>query len=184
LQNYPPRNPFELITNAYIVSGANTDQGIYLNSSTFANPALWVTSPFAISAPPVVAALGTDSIQNIADANQWNFDHLTWNSSTQLAPPLRNMIFLRVGAQWQNNIAINLGGLNYSDLQLGFLDNAGTRGDYAGTYPVISWTARAYTGAVTLELTASQAGQVRLGLRGIDGAGNYSMFEIVAIFVP
>ena len=178
LQNYPPRSPFELIANAIL----NSTTGEYLNSTTYANPSAWIDSPFAVNGEPTVAALGSDNLQNVADAAQWNFTHETWNSSSKLAPPLQNVIFLRGRTHWQNNIPINFGSSSYVDIELSFLDNAATRGDYAGTYPVISWTG-SFTGSVTLHLTVKTMGQVKLGLRAIDSSGNYSMFELICMIV-
>jgi hypothetical protein len=61
---------------------------------------------------------------------------------------------------------------------LSFRDNAATRGDFAGTIPVISFTGMNYTGNTSLEVTLKQLGTVIMGLRAINAAGDYSMFEM------
>ena len=185
LESFPPRNPLELIANAKIVMGANTDIGSLVNSATFGTPAgAWAANPFVVTGAPVCAALETDNNQKIADAAQWNFQNLTWNNAARIAPPLLRLLFLRAGQDWQMNIGLNLGAGLFPSLELSFLDNAGTRGDYAATYPVISWTARNYTGVLSLQMTLKQVGRVRMGIAAIDNGGVNSMFDFEAVLVP
>ncbi len=100
-----------------------------------------------------------------------------------LAPPPAKVIFLRGGPAWEMSIPINFGGATYNDLQLSFRDNAGTRGDYAGTVPVIAFQGL-FTGAQTLSVTLKSPGRISMGLRSIDLSGNWSMFEMEWIIVP
>jgi len=186
LQDYAPRNPLDLIWLAQIYDGANTDIGVFLNSSTYNTPpSSWLAaSPFSYNGTPACVTNETTKPEKILEQSNWNFTHLTRNSSTLLAPPLRTMIFLRGGKEWTMNIPVNLGAGSYSDLELSFLENAGTRGDYLGTIPVISFTARAYTGSVTFKIISQQLGKVSMGLRAIDASGNWSMFAMDWIVVP
>jgi hypothetical protein len=96
-----PKDPTDLIAWANI-TGATT---AFALSSTFLESS-WVASPFSIGASlPKCAALGTDSLQNVADADQWNFQHLTAKiGDGTIAPPLLKVIFLRAGTQWKNTI--------------------------------------------------------------------------------
>ncbi len=183
-ENYPPRNPLDLISRAQIVMGANTDVGAFVSSTVYGNPgAAWTPNPFAFTGVPVCVALESDNQQRVSDAAMWNFQHIAWNNATRISPQLQRLVFFRGTEAWQMNVPINLGGGLFPRLELSFLDNGGTRGDFAGTYPVISWTARNYTGAVSLQLTLKQFGRVRLGLMALDNGGNYSMFDFEAMIV-
>ncbi len=178
-QNQIPRNPQDFIARAKI-GGAI---GAYVNSTSFHTySGTIIASPFAYNGDPTCAALGTDSLQNVADAAQWNFGHITRNSGATLAPPLAKVIFLRAGTDWEMSIPLNLGGATYNELELRYRDNAGTRGDYAGTVPVIAFQG-IFTGSQTLAVTLKNTGRVSMGLRGIDQSGNWSMFEMEWIVV-
>jgi len=144
----------------------------------------WNPTLFALNGLPVCNALGTDELQNVADANQWTFLHSTANPT--VAPVLANTIFLRCGRQWQMSIPLTLGSLNYPSLQLSFRFNAGTSGgQYTnGKIPVISFAARNYTGSVNLVLTLIRLGEFIMGFRAIDSRGNYFMYETNTIIVP
>lgn len=185
LQSYAPRNPLDLIWLAQIYDGTNTDTGVFMNSSTYSTPpSSWSASPFTFNGLPAAITNETAKPEKIIEQTHWNFTHLTRNTSSLLAPALRNLIFLHGGIEWSMNIPLTLGPGSYSDLQLSFLENAGTRGDYLGTIPVISFTARAYTGNVTLRVITTQMGKVSMGLRAIDGSSNWSMFNMDWVIVP
>lgn len=178
-QNQQPQNPLDLIARVKI--GGTV--GSYVNSTTFStSTGTIITSPFTYNGTPTCSALGTDSLQRVADADQWNFSHLTRNSSATLAPPLTKVIFLRGGTDWEMSIPINFGGATYNDLQLSFRDNAGTRGDFAGTVPAIMFQGL-FTGSQTLVVTLKSFGHVSIGLRAIDGSANWNMFEMEWIIV-
>ncbi len=72
-----PKNPLDVIANVKI----GTSQGTFLNSSTFFPSSSWFPSGLSISGIPTCTALGTDNLQNVADADQWNMNHLTYNGS-------------------------------------------------------------------------------------------------------
>ncbi len=152
--------------------------GTFLNSTTFNTPPVaWTASGIAYSGEPLVAALATDSGLAINNANQYNFSHEQRNQSALLAPPLQKVIFARAGTEWENLITLALGGVTYTDLQLSFRDNAGTRGDAQGTIPVISWTG-SFTGNQQLGLVFKQRSQVSLMIRAINAASDWSAFEM------
>lgn len=180
LQNSAPRNPFDLIANAYL----NGTQGVFAYSDTFKDPpgATWIPSPIIYSSEAVCTALESDNFQKVADANQWNFNHQTVNTSSGLALPLHKVIYLRGGHSWQMDVMLDLG-TPTNDLQLSFLDNAGTRGDYAGAVPVITFPG-SHSGIVQLSLTLHEVGRTSMGLRMIDsGTGDWSMFEMDWVIV-
>ena len=178
-----PKSPLDLIANARLGSA----QGVFAYSTTFSSPSgstLPSASPIALSSDPICFALGTDNLQNVADAAQWNFAHQTRNSSTKLAPPLSKVIFLRAGTQWEMKIPLSLGPGTYVNFELSYRDNAGTRGDAQGTVPVISFSGTSFTDPLVLYVTLKQVGHVSMGLRAIDNAGNWSMYESEWIIVP
>jgi|SRR5581483_8531649 len=144
-----------------------------------ANIGGWNPSLFSLSALPFCSALGTDTVQNIADASQWNFRHGTANLSTAIPPALSDVIFLRYGPGWQMTIPMNLGVLSYPDIQISFRNNAATTQGVRGTIPVISFNGRSYTGNVNLLLTLRCPGNFIMGVRAIDSRGNYFMYESV-----
>ena len=120
LQSTCPKDPRDII--AYAVF--NTTVGIFTNSSTFLSPpTTWIANPFYVAGVPTCIALGSDSGVQVADAQQWNFSHLTANVDSKLAPPMKRLLFLRNGPSWQMNIPLNLGGATYNDLQLSFRSN-------------------------------------------------------------
>lgn len=202
LDSRAPQSPLELIEYAEI----RTVPGIYLNSQNFlipgavtappvspplgppppAPPIPWIASPFSYNGLPLCVANESDNQQMVSDAKQWNFQHQTANSSSYMAIPMRKVIFLRAGTQWTNVVSLSLGPQSYANLQLTFRDNAGTRGDYAGAYPVIDFSnvGTPFTGNVDLSVILKSIGKVSMVLRGIDIAGpNWSMFEMEWVIV-
>lgn len=171
LQRMMPKNILELIANAKL----NTTSGVFSSSTNFGN-ATWSANPFTIGGVPMCIALGSDNQQLVADADQWNFQHLTAKTDSSIAIPLRKLIFLRGGIEWSNRIPIDFGGSSYTDLQLSFRDNAATRGDAQGTWPVIQFTG-SFTGLCTLEVVLRKIARVSIGLRAVTGSTT-SMFEM------
>jgi len=169
-----PKNPLDIIAYADF----NTDVGVLENSETFNTPvSVWSANTIALGGNSV-SALGIDNKLKIQDALNWNFSHKTWDGDSAIAPPLKDMVFLRGGLEWQNDIAIELGGATYTNLQLSFLYNATTRGDKQGTVPVITFSGT-YTGTASLKLTLTTYGQVCMGLRAIaSGTEAYSMYAM------
>jgi hypothetical protein len=89
------------------MASINGTAGALANSTLFASET-WtdVGSVLKVSTKPVVSALGTDNAQKVADAAQWNFTHLTWNSASTVAFPLRRTMFLRAPMEWSNRITL------------------------------------------------------------------------------
>jgi hypothetical protein len=182
IQRLAPMNPMDLIANAQF--GAT--QGAFLFSATYITPGgAWGTPTMAISAEATVATLASDSLVTAADAAQWNFSHQTVNVGAVVPPPLRRRVFLRAGTKWQNTIPLSIGPDIHNDFQLSFLDNAGTRGDYAGTVPVIWFNTSLSGSANSLVLTLRITGRVSVGLRSLNtNTGFYEMFEMDWFIVP
>jgi len=169
-----PKSPLELIAYADF----NTDVGVLENSATFNTPVyVWSANTIALGGNSITA-LGTDNKLKIVDALNWNFSHKTWDGDSAIAPPLKDMVFLRGGLEWQNDLVIELGGTTYTNLPLSFLYNAATRGDKQGTVPVSTFSGN-YTGTVSLKITLKTFGQVCMGLRAIAGCTEaYSMYAM------
>jgi hypothetical protein len=179
LQNTCPKSPLDLIANASI----NGTAGSLANSTTYGSET-WtdVGTLVTMSSKPTITTLGGDSSQNVADAQQWNFSHLTGNLAATVAIPLRKTIFLRAGTNWQNRITL-ANSATIQDPQLSFLMNAATRGDKQGTIPVISWSGGSYTvGTFALDVVVKHPGNVRMGFWFISG-GAYYMFDMEWIIV-
>ena len=97
LANMPYKCPLNLIAYADLGGTAGT----VINSSSFLITAgIWSASPFTIVSAPLCVALGSDSLQNVADARQLNFQHLTAKAEILSPVPLNKLIFLRGGTQW------------------------------------------------------------------------------------
>lgn len=174
-----PIAPFTLFQNALV----GTTAGAFTNSTNY-NNSTWGANTVALKSgqTPTCSALETTNAQKEADAAQWNFSHQTSNSSATLAPPLANTFFFRGGGDWQMSLPLDFGANTYTNLQLSFRDNAGTRGDAQGTVPVIEWTG-SFSGATTLNFTLKAFGRFQLGLR-CDTGTTVSMYEFEAIIVP
>ena len=182
LQDTAPKNPFDII--AYADLGGTLGQFEY--SSDFLNPGgTWVATPITVQDGGDCKAWETDNQQKVADAAMWSQQHQVTNAATDLAIPLRKMMFLRGGTAWQMRIPLNLA-VGIDSLQLSFLDNAGTRGDSQGTIPVIRFDPGvSYApGIVTLTVTLKDFGTLSMGLKSIaSGSGDEAMMEMDWIIV-
>lgn len=138
----------------------------------------WIPDSFMLVSAPSCSALGTDNLNLVANANQWNFLHRTSVPSTSLAPQLNDVVFLRGGNSWLMTVPINLGPLDYPNIQVSFRNDAGTRGDCRGTFPAILFAARNYTGVVELKVVLSRLGKYVMGIRAVDEFGNSYMYEM------
>jgi hypothetical protein len=152
--------------------------------ATLPSPTDWSPSSLSLSSSPFCTALRTDNHQKVAEAAQWNFSHGVWNNSSGISTPLRNLIYLRGGLEWQMNIPINFGSRTYNDVQLGFLVNSATVGDWLSKVPVLSFTGLGLLGAVTLQVTLKRLGNFSMGLRAIDSFGVWSLYESDWAVVP
>ncbi|MFN5309958.1 MAG: hypothetical protein ACK5C0_10940 [Candidatus Kapaibacterium sp.] len=188
LQQSAPINPLSIIELSQVISGVNTDDGKYYESSTYATPTggTWIDSPFAISSVNNfrVSAVDLSNYEQILKARSMNQSIQYINTSTSLCKPLRSLVYL-VGnsgrSDWMMNIPIDLGGLSYSYLEIGILENAATFGDVQGKYPVLRFDQRTYTGTISLGLVLSRIGSVRIGIRAENTGNQSSMFELNCI---
>jgi hypothetical protein len=171
-QRTGPFDPRDLIARATI----NSAVGEFAFSSDFIEPGVWSVSPLAITNKPNITALESDNQLKVADADQWNFQHLTWNDSSALALPLRKVVFLRGVHEWNNRLYIDFGATPITEVQISFLMNAATRGDKQGTVAVIKWTGLNLTGENTLNVVLRQIGTFSIGIWTFDGA-DHAMFE-------
>jgi len=137
----------------------------------------WKPSQISVIGVPICEALETTNAQKAADAAQWTFDHLAANTSSSLAPPLPNRLYLRGGTEWRMDIPLNVGYIGYPELVISLLTNAATRGDCQGTIPAILFNARTYAGPIALRVTLKKYGNFMVGIRGIDSNGYYSMYN-------
>jgi hypothetical protein len=173
-----PATPLSLIVNAQL--GATV--GAFVNSTNY-NTGTLATNAVVIQSgqTPQVTALQSDNLGMVADAAQWNFQHLTANTAATLPAPLLKVLFMRAGSQWANTIPFNLGGSTFTNVQLGFRDNAATRGDAQATYPVIQWTG-SFTGNTPMLITFTTGGRYSLMLRCDTGSAvQYSEWEVVLV---
>lgn len=193
LQQSAPSNPVQIINYASIVNGVNTETGRYSDTTTYAagTGGSWGTTPISITSEPTIVSIRSEP-EFLMAANRGNLVLLSANTDTTLAVPLRTLVYL-VGnpagkTDWQMNIPITFGGSNYTQLQLSMLENAGTRGDSSGNYPVILFDgnsgAFSYTGTATLKLVLNGTGEYRFGLRAESSTNVSSMFEIHCILIP
>jgi hypothetical protein len=167
----------DLVKNATLGGVAGT----FVNSTNYATAATASTVVLKSGSIPMVTALETDNLLMVAEAAQWNFQHLTANQAGTLVPVLAKVIFLRFGS-YLNDIALDFGASTYPNVQLGYRDNAGTRGDAQATFPVVQF-AGSFTGTVHLQLTLNAPGRFFMGLRCDTGAAA-SMYESEWISVP
>ena len=182
LQKMCPRDPRDLIVDA----GISGTQGDFKFSGNFldAGGGSWSATPVRIGSKPTIETLGTDNELLVANAIQWNFNHLTWNSSPALATPLENHIFVRGGVEWVNHINLNISGSPVQEIRISFLINAATRGGMQGQVPMIYWDSGSRSGSVTIDITLrAKIGMHHMGVWAYDGT-NYSMFDLALIVVP
>jgi hypothetical protein len=166
-----------------VVSGAFT--GVFANSASFGIPPVgWIASPLIQTLPPACFAHASDSGLANNLALQWNFEHLTWNSSALLAPPLRDICFVRGGREWGTTFSFDFGADTYNDMQIGLLESAATRGDNAGSFPVITMNSHAFTGANNFQFTFLKFGRYSIGIQLIDHLNRWSMAKLDLIIVP
>ena len=129
-----------------------------------------------VDAFPVVTALGTDDKAKVEEASQWNFNHLTWDDSSAVPIPLRRTMFLRAGTEWKNTLYLTLPA-TITEAQLGFLNNAATRGDNQGSIPVIRISGNWVGSGIALDVVLRQTGSVRMGL-WLENGSTYYMFDM------
>ncbi len=188
-----PKEITDLVAFAQLGGGGGVliATGSRARVTDFANQT-WGASQLAIAAQPLCMPNGTDKGSNIAEAAQWMFDHKTWNDSATLPESLSKVMFMRAGTRWRMFINLNITGPARIDVvYLAFRDNGGTRGDYAGTYPVLKWesTGLGYNNFLHLHVDLKRTGRYNVVLwtkskpTGTPLAPVYSMTEMEWIVV-
>lgn len=173
LQNTEPKSPFDIISYASL----DVTAGTLLYSTDYINDGgAWVASPISVS--------GTNSLlsswipDDLGLAEQWSMQNLMVNAATDLATPLRSLVFLRAGNRWRNYIELTFA-LACDYLEISFLDNAGTKGNDEGAVPVIRFDGPITNAAHILELDTKMPGEVLLGLRTqVTASGDDSMLQL------
>ncbi len=155
--------------------------GVFTRSTNFIGASSWIASPFALQGSLVCTSLHSDDMLSVANAAQWTVAHQGINTSSSTPPPIRKLIFMRGGTEWQNTFSIDLGIGVYSGLQLSIRENATSAGDFTGTatgtIPVFQFQS-GLTGVVTFSVTVNMLGRFAMVLSAKDGSANYSMFEM------
>ena len=180
LQNADPEDPINLIADAVL----DSVQGEYISSSTFLHPAGYGVQDMTFPTAPACEALRSDDEQKVADAGQWNFQHLT-SMDSAIPPQMYSLLFLRAGTEWKMVITMDFAG-SMKDMQLTFFENAATLGNSHEEIPVISFTKGDpyFTGTIELEVTLRKTGKYRMGLRGIDDGDSYYFWDMLWVVVP
>ena len=178
-QNLCPKSPLDLIASAAL---GGTDGALY--NSTNYRDVMWseINGAVIVDARPAITALGTDDKAKVEEASQWNFTHLTWDDASEVPIPLRRTMFLRAGSEWKNTLSLTLPA-TITEAQLGFLNNAATRGDMQGSIPVIRFTGNWVGSGIALEVVLRQTGIVRMGL-WLKHGSTYYMFDMEWRIVP
>ena len=102
-------------------------------------------------------------------------------------------MYMRASTRWRMRLNLLVSGPVAADvIYLAFRDNAGTRGDAHGTYPVLKWTSTGsgFTGPIQLYIDLKRTGRYNVVLwvkskpTGTPAAPLYSMYEMEWIVVP
>ena len=174
----PPQDPRDVIAYASINAVAGSFDRVTPPAGA------WSATPITFGAQlPTCHALETDNQLKVAEAQQWNFSHLTKSTLTNLPIPLDKVIFLRGGTEWEMQFLLDFGGDAVTDVYLTFRDNYGTRGDAQGTIPVITFTGGSFTNANLVQLTLKSYGRMSMAVVGTV-LGNDTMYESEWIVVP
>ena len=178
----PPLDPRAIV----ITANLQATLGNFIRSTTFLQ-ASWGANPFVFTGNNnQVVSLDTTDAATSVDATQWTFAHQMVNASATIPSALSKVIFLRAGEIWDNQIEINLGVSNYTNVQLSFRDNLATSGTFlngsAGSVPVILFPGTK-TGILILHLTIRRPGKYSMVLVA-NNAGTYSAFEMEWIVLP
>lgn len=178
--DFPVMSPLD-VRNVVANSNLGAAQGAFKRSSTFLQ-AGWVASTWLFTGVASCVSLHLDDQLAVNDAAQWTFSHQIVNTAASLPIPLRKVMFMRGGTQWEMDIQIDFGPDTYSDVQLSLRDNGGTSGDFqdatAGTIPVVFFAGN-FTGIQNFRVTIPQFGRISAAFVAKDNyTAQYSMFEM------
>lgn len=178
LQNTEPKNPFEIISYALF----DATVGTLLYSTAFIHDGgTWSTSPITVGAASSSSVSAWNTTDDSGSAAQWSAQNQMTNNASDLATPLKSLVFLKAGNQWKNTIPLTFGSA-CTYLEVSFLDNAGTKGDDEGAVPVIRFEGPITAAAHILVLTTKMPGEILLGLRTeVTSSGDDSMLQLRCI---
>jgi hypothetical protein len=184
LQVTDPIDPKSILVNASLGATA----GSYLRS-TNALQAAWVGTTLAFTgnvANTKVSSLDTTDAATTVNALQWTFARQMVNVGANIPPVLARTIFLRAGGIWDNQFEIAFGGATYNNVQLTFLQNLATSGQFlnaaTGSIPVINF-GNGFTGNLVMHVNLMQPGIYQMGLIMTTG-GNWSVFDMEWVVLP
>jgi len=169
--------------------------GVFQNSATFLNNTAWVASPLSLSAgtggtsPTCTALAGIQDYQSFVAAQQWINSHGVVRTNTQLPATVQKIIFLKSGNNFLTTFFLDFaGGVTSTDIQLSIRDNSVTGGNFldsaTGTVPAFTFSGAFGGTSRKLAICTNGPGRVSMGMRVIDNASNWSMFEMDWNIVP
>ncbi len=178
LPTFEPKDPRDLIANVKM----NGISGSFVRSSNFIGASSWGPTPFILRGDIICNALHSDDQLAVANAAQWTVQHQGGNFTSSSTPlPVKNMLFLRGGVEWEMNFQIDLGLLTYNNLQLSFRDNATSAGNFTGgvpgTIPVFQFQPGLF-GIVNFAVTLKHYGHFYMVISAIDN----SMYPVNSMF--
>lgn len=186
LKKSMPQDPTDFIAVAQL----DTIWAIAINSNSYSIPTSgsW-TTPSVLLADPV-----SISYTNPVSRADLQYIATSIGIQSQLsnisgAPlPIQDIIFCfgnnKGRTDWQMNIPINFGAVNYNKFELSILENLATRGDEQGTIPVLDFGSGPFTGNKTLKLLfAEYFGLLNLGIHIEKSDGSKSSILILRCIV-
>ncbi len=192
LANSNPMPISDFITYVALFNGSSTTKGQIEMSSVYNEPTggTWVNSPIAIASEPTVIAVDApnDVTQQIV-ADSMNMQTMMANIAPNVAPPLKNLVYLYGNfsekLRFLCNLPIDLGLSNYDLFQISVLENVGTQGDMHGNIEVVDFGTGPFTGIQTIQLVLSEnMGPVNLGIRLESTTNQSSIFELKLVILP
>jgi hypothetical protein len=169
----------------------------FARSSTWLQPGPWGQSPLTVSVGvgttlPNVTVPNAYDYASIEAANTWNTLHqMTPASPTGLPLPVQQIMFLKAGTAFVNNLFLDWkGAVTSSNIQLSFRDNSTTSGDFTNsgtaTVPAFVFPATATYGSTgrNFQVTLLRPGRFNVGLVVFDSTSALSMFEMDWIVLP
>lgn len=182
LQNSKPKDPTDIIAWCQL----DVTSAIYKMSSTFGTPVAgsWTSPSVVIQDPVTLSYTNATSRSDLAMiANSINIQSLMSNMNSA-ALPVQDLFFLFGNdsgrTDWQMNIPINFGAVNYNKFELSILENLCTRGDEQGLYPVLDFGSGPFTGNKILKIIFNNYyGLINIGIHIEKSDNSKSSFLIL-----
>ena len=138
---------------------------------------------------------GTGTTSNVAAANPYDFNAVVeannWNTINAMTLPttgmpfsVQNIMFLKSGVQFINNVYLDFtGAATSTDILFSMRDNSATSGNFenaaTGTVPVLALPSSTYGGTGrNLAVSLAMTGRFQVALRIVDNSGNWSMYAM------